>query len=193
MQVAFIVFLFQAKMQFAEPRSIADVIRAKQNENTVERIPNLEELDYCLRKAKLDLEFLCKCKDDNVVPTFLNFRIGSNHQKYSSTYKQCKSHLLREKICQKKSTLRTRQKTFSSLIASLQNELTLIDFAHTTTLFFRINGKILKSKGLNFKVSIFKFYKPLHEKKSRTILKRLLVTFLGMSYLILKRSSLRKV
>ena len=75
----------------------------------------------------------------------------------------------------------------------LQNELTLIDFAHTITLFFRINGKILKSKGLNFKVSIFKFYKPLHEKKSRTILKRLLVTFLGMSYLILKRSSLRKV
>ena len=29
MQVAFIVFLFQAKVQFAEPRSIADVIRAK--------------------------------------------------------------------------------------------------------------------------------------------------------------------
>ena len=45
---------------------------------------------------------------------------------------------------------------------SLQNELNLIDFAHVSTLFFGINGKILKSKS---SVRQKKFYKLLQESK----------------------------
>ena len=46
---------------------------------------------------------------------------------------------------------------------SLQNELNLIDFAHVSTLFFRINDKILKSKS---SVQQKKFYKRLQESKA---------------------------
>ena len=67
----------------------------------------MEKFDYCLHKAKLDLEFLCKCNDNNVFPKFLNFRVANN--------------LLSKEICQKKSTLQNLQKEFSSLKASLQN------------------------------------------------------------------------
>ena len=69
---------------------------------------------------------------------------------------------LREEIRQKKSTLRSLQKEFSSLKVSLQNELNLIDFAHFSTLFFGINDKILKSKS---SVQQKKFYKFLQESK----------------------------
>ena len=69
---------------------------------------------------------------------------------------------LREEIRQKKSTLRSLQKEFSSLKVSLQNELNLIDFAHFSTLFFGINDKILKSKS---SVQQKKFYKLLQESK----------------------------
>ena len=45
---------------------------------------------------------------------------------------------------------------------SLQNELNLIDFSHASTLFFRINDKILKLKS---SVQQKKFYKLLQESK----------------------------
>ena len=122
----------------------------------------MEKLDYRLRKAELDLEFLCKCNDNNVIPKFLNFRVANNHLKFSTTYKQCQSNLLREEIRQKKSTARILQKEFTSLKSSLQNELNLIHFAHVSTLFSGINDKILKSKSL---VQLKKFYKRVHENK----------------------------
>ena len=70
----------------------------------------MEELDYRLRKAELDLEFLCKCNYNNVIPKFLNFCVANNHLKFSTTYKQCQSNLLREEIRQKKSTVQILQK-----------------------------------------------------------------------------------
>ena len=69
---------------------------------------------------------------------------------------------MREEIRQKRSTLRSLQKEFSSLKVSLQNELNLIDFAHVSTLFFGIYDKILKSKS---SVQQKKFYKLLQESK----------------------------
>ena len=126
------------------------------------RIRKLEKFDYRLRKTELDLQFLCKCDDNNVIPNFLNFRLANSHLKHSSTYRLCQLNLLREEIRQKNSTLRSLQKEFSSLKVSFQNELNLIDFAHVSTLFFGINDKILKSKS---SVQQKKFYKLLQESK----------------------------
>ena len=92
----------------------------------------------------------------------MNFRVANNHLKFSTTYKQCQSNLLREEIRQKKSTVQIQQKEFACLKSSLQNELNLIDFTHVSTLFFGINDKILKSKSL---VQQKKFYKLIHENK----------------------------
>ena len=154
-QVAVFVFLFLARVRFPKSKSIAEVIRSRYSENTVKRIRKLEKLDYPLHKADLDLQFLCKC--DNVIPDFLNFCLANSHLKYASTYRLCQLNLLREEIHQKKSTLRNlHKKEFSSLKVSLQNELNLIDFAHISTLFFRINDKILKLKS---SVQQTKFYK----------------------------------
>ena len=123
----------------------------------------MEKLDYCLRKAELDLQFLCKCDDGNVIPNFLNFRLANSHLKYSPTYRLCQLNLLSKDIRQKKSTLICLQKEFSSLKVSLQNELSLIDFPHVSTLFFGINDMILKSKS---SVQQKKFYKLLQESKT---------------------------
>ena len=113
--VAVIVFLFLARVRLPKSKSIAEVVRSRYSENTVKRNRKLEKLDYHLRKTELDIQFLCKCDDNNVIPNFLNFRLANSHLKYSSTYRLCKLNLLREEICQKKSTLRSLQKEFSSL------------------------------------------------------------------------------
>ena len=94
--VAVIVFLFLARVRFRKSKSIAEVIRSWYSEVTVKRIRKLEKLDYGLCKAELDLQFLCKCDDNNVIPNFLNFRLANSHLKYSSIYKVCQLNLLRE-------------------------------------------------------------------------------------------------
>ena len=116
------------------------------------------KLDYRLRKAEIDLQFLWKCNDSIVIPNFLNFRLANSNLKYSSTCRLCQLNVLREEIRQKKSTLKSLQKEFSSVKVSLQNELNLFDFAHVSTLFIGINDKILKSKS---SVQQKKFYKLL--------------------------------
>ena len=73
------MFLFLARVRFPKSRSIAEVIRSTYSENTVKRIRKLEKLDFRLRKAELDLQFLWKCDDNNVIPNFLNFRLGDSH------------------------------------------------------------------------------------------------------------------
>ena len=40
---------------------------------SLKRIQKLEKLDYRSRKAELDLQFLYKCDDSNVILDFLNF------------------------------------------------------------------------------------------------------------------------
>ena len=68
--VAVTIFLFSAREQFTKSKSVFEVIRSRYSENVVKRIRKLERLDYRLRKAELDLQFLCKCEDCNVIPIF---------------------------------------------------------------------------------------------------------------------------
>ena len=57
MRVTDIVFSFPARVPFPKSNFIAEVIRARCDENTVKRIREFEKLDYCLHKRWLDLKF----------------------------------------------------------------------------------------------------------------------------------------
>ena len=83
--VAVIVFLILARVRFPKSKSFGEVIRSRYSENTVKSIRKLEKLDYSSRKAKLDLQLLCKCDDSNVMLNFLNLRLANSHLKYSPT------------------------------------------------------------------------------------------------------------
>ena len=76
--VAVIAFLFFARVRFPKSKSVAEVIRPRYTAN---RIQKLEKFDYCLRKSELDLQFLSKCDNSNVIPSFLNFRLANIHLK----------------------------------------------------------------------------------------------------------------
>ena len=75
---------------------------------------------------------------------------------------------------QRKSTLRSLQKEFSSLKVSLENELNLIDFAHVSTLSFGIYDKILKSKVEFNRKSSINFYR---KARLKTIPKKVIFSF----------------
>ena len=73
-----------------------------------------------------DLEFLVKCRDKNVIPKFLNFRLAARYLRFSLTYVHCQSNLLLEKIRLKKSNVRVLMEEFDNLRSSLQQYMNLI-------------------------------------------------------------------
>ena len=154
-QTIYAIFLFMVRVQFPKSKSIAEVIRARYA-NTITRIQILQKLDCCLCKVELDLEFLCKCNNNSVEAKFLNSRVASNHLKYSSTYNQCQSNLLREKICQKKTTVPILQKENLVLLKHLYKWASFDWFDIASTLFFWINAKISKLKSLAQQENFYK-------------------------------------
>ena len=145
-RVAAIVFLFLIWLRFFKSKSISDILCRRYSQSALKRIHKFEKLDYHLRKAELDLEFLLWCRDSHVIPNFLNFRVSSHYLKASLTYKQYPLKLLQDEIRHKKSDIRVLKKELNSSHSSLQHEISFIDFAHVSSLFLRSNNRILASK-----------------------------------------------
>ena len=107
-------------------------------------IRKFKKVDYKLRKAKLDISFLIKCQNENIIPNFLKFRLANKNLQNSVTYKKCQQSLLQTDIHNKKSHLRTLQNEFNRLRNELQFQLNCIDFAHISAIFLSSNDNLLK-------------------------------------------------
>ena len=140
-RVAAIVFLFLIRL-----RLLSDILGRRYCQSTLERTRKFTRLDYRLRKAELDLEFLLRCRDSNVMHNILNICVSSQSLKPSLTYRQCQLKLLQEEVCHKKSDIRVLKKEFNSSYSALQHEISFINIAHVSSLFLRSNNKILASK-----------------------------------------------
>ena len=123
MRVAAIVLLFLTRLQFHKFKSMSDILCRIYGHISLKGIRKFENLDYRLRKAELDLEFLLRCRDSNVIP---------------------KLKLLQEEIRHKNITVLREE--FNSSHLSLQHEISFIEFAHVSSLFLRSSNRILASK-----------------------------------------------
>ena len=76
MIVAAIIFLFLIRLQFPKSKSISEILRRRYGQSILKILRTFEKLNYLIRKAELDLEFLLRCRDSNVIPNFLNFKLA---------------------------------------------------------------------------------------------------------------------
>ena len=97
-RVAALVFLFLIRLRFPHSNSVAEVIRKRYGQNTVQKLRKLEKLNYRLRKAQVDLEFLVNCSNNSVVQSFFNLRVATQSLKSSKEHHQCQIGLLQEEI-----------------------------------------------------------------------------------------------
>ena len=145
MKVAAIVFLFLIRLRFPHSKSLSQIIRRRYGDKIIKRLRKFEKIDYRLRKAELDLEFLVKCRDNNLISKFLNFRLANRSLRFSLTYAHCQSNLLLEEIRLKKSNVRVLRKEFDNLRSSLQQQINSIGYALICSNFLEINDLKLKS------------------------------------------------
>ena len=126
MKVAATVFLFLIRLRFSHSKPLSQIIRRQYGGKIIKRIPKFQKIDYRLRKGELDLEFLVKCRDNNLIPKFLAFRLANRSLRVSLTYAHCQSNLLLEEIRLKKSNVRVLRKEFDNLRSSLQQQINSI-------------------------------------------------------------------
>ena len=138
-RVAVLAFLFIVRLRFPRDKSVGEVIRSRYGNAALKLARKVEKTDFKLRKTKLDLEFLETCLHHGVTPTFLKFRLSNRHLQTSPAYRSCQSKLLREEIKIKNARIRHLESTFTSLKASLRDELRLVDYTHVCCLFLSQN------------------------------------------------------
>ena len=77
LRVAVLVFLFLARIRFPKNESISSIVRKRYSGDVLKAVRKFEKVDYKLRKTKLDISFLVKCQNENIVPNFLKFRLAN--------------------------------------------------------------------------------------------------------------------
>ena len=138
-------FSFLARIRFPKNESISSIVRKRYSGEVLKVIRKFEKVDYKLGKAKLDISFLVKCHNENIIPNFLKFRLANKILQNSVTYKKCRRSLLQTEIDNKKSHFRTLQNEFNRLRNELHFELNCIDFAHISAIFLSSNDNLLKT------------------------------------------------
>ena len=78
MKVAAIVFLSLIPLKFLNSKSLSQINGRQYGNKMIKRPRKFQKIDCHLRKAELDLEFLVKCRDNNLIPKFLNFLLANS-------------------------------------------------------------------------------------------------------------------
>ena len=86
MRVAVLVFLFLARIRFSKNKSISSIVRKRYSGEILKAIRKFEKVDYKLKKEKLNISFLFKCQNENIIPNFLKFRLVNENLQNSVTY-----------------------------------------------------------------------------------------------------------
>ena len=179
LRVAVLVFLFLARIRFPKNESISSIVRKRYSGEVLKAIRKFEKVDYKLRKAKLDISFLVKCQNENIIPNFLKFRLANKNLQNSVTYKKCQRIPLQIEIDNKKSHLRTLQNEFNRLRNELQFKLNCIDFSHISAIFLSSIDNLLKTHDF---IQLKKFNKLLIETRPKQDPEKVIFNFSKLSY-----------
>ena len=91
MKTLAIIWLFILRLRFPTSSSIAEIIRIRYGNEIVKLMRKFESQDFKIRKIKLDIRFLQSCLEENLIPTFLDFRTANRNLPDSEAYIQCET------------------------------------------------------------------------------------------------------
>ena len=106
-------------------------------------VRKFEKYDFKYKNAILDLEFFLTCKEKNIIPKFLRFKVANRQLQFSNTYNICLKKLLNQEISNKRKLVRTTKQNLTSIKDVLHHEMCFIDFVHVTTIFLVSNDKAI--------------------------------------------------
>ena len=72
-----LVFILPTRLRFPSRLSITAVLRKRYGDWSLNLVRKFEKTDIKHKKALLDSQFLKICKDHNVIPKFLRFKVAN--------------------------------------------------------------------------------------------------------------------
>ena len=99
-----------------------------------------EKVDFKFKKAALDLGFLFYCRNNNLIPTFLKFKLANETFANSDVYKSCQQKLQKE-IKEKKRVTNEHKNQHYKVLTQIKRQVNPADFAHISSIFFIFNDK----------------------------------------------------
>ena len=75
LRITTVALLLLARIRFPAHNSLVGKLRKRYGQDFVNEVRALETLDFKYRKALLDLDFLISCRNNNVIPKFLHFKV----------------------------------------------------------------------------------------------------------------------
>ena len=105
-RVEVLVFLFLARVRFLRNKSVACIVRKRYSREIGNTISKFEKVDYKLRKAKFDINFIIRCQRENAIPNFPKFRLTNKDLRNSVTYIKYQHNLLQIELSNNKLRLR---------------------------------------------------------------------------------------
>ncbi len=142
-KIASLVILFVLRIRFPKDKSIAHILRKRYGEQILRLQRKTERLDQRLQKAKLDLEFLLSCLNNDLIPHFLKFRLANARLRRSDAYSACQRRFLLEEIHAKRSSIRILSGQMSTALQSLSLNVSTFDFVHLSSKLAESNRKSL--------------------------------------------------
>ena len=138
-----LVFLFITRCRFPRDKSIADVVRTRYGNGVLKKLRKLEKLDFKIKKIMLDISFLEACISNNIIPSFLNFKMPNRSLRYSDTYMQCQRTLLNTELLSKQNKLSELKTELSSVSNSIKSNVSFFDAYYAIHLFTSSNDKLI--------------------------------------------------
>ena len=86
LRVLAIVFLFIIQCRFPKSKSLSDIIWCRYGNYVLKIIRRYQKLDYHMRKLDYDQKILSTCQNNDLCPTFIQYKISSTRLQNSNAY-----------------------------------------------------------------------------------------------------------
>ena len=133
--------MFIACIRFPASESLISILRKRYGRDLVKEVRTLEKIDFKLRKAILDLDFLISCRKNSVFPKFLQFKVSNKQLRASKAYISCQKRLLNQEVNNKQKAAKILQQKVIEVKNSLNCKMSYIDYVHVCNTFLVSNNK----------------------------------------------------
>ena len=125
-----LIVKFLLVCRFPAHVSIAVLTEKRYSSATLEKFRTLEGLSVKATKCQLDLDFLTRCKDADLMPTFLQFKLSSNRLRSSAEVIKCRRRLLVKEINNKRRSLEQLKGRISVAKTEFRSIVYNLDWVH---------------------------------------------------------------
>ena len=123
-----LVFTFLIRLRFPKTKGFVQVFKQRYGPSALKQYRHYEKLDFKLKKANLDLDFLQICKRHETIPKFLHFKVHNYNVPSTTFYKSFQFRLLDFEIKHKTNLIKRTETKLETARTDLKNKISHLDF-----------------------------------------------------------------